>query len=203
MLDQMRGRTAVEASAAWNLFKTFVQLVIFWTTFLAVLPLAVAWCESRLELTGWRFDSPSLRLAAVGVFLAASCLGIASAITMAIVGRGTPLPADCPRAIVVAGPYRFIRNPMAAAGITQGVAVGVYLGSPAVMLYAITGAFVWNYLVRPWEERDLEERFGDSFRDYRQAVRCWAPRVTPFTPGRPSATAVGLVDAHAARPERE
>ena len=110
MLDQMRGRTVAEVLMVWNLFKTFVQLVIFWTTFLAVLPLAVAWCESRLELTNWRFDSPSLRLATVGVFLAASSLGIASAITMAIVGRGTPLPADCPRAIVVAGPLQRRRH---------------------------------------------------------------------------------------------
>jgi protein-S-isoprenylcysteine O-methyltransferase Ste14 len=65
---------------------------------------------------------------------------------------------------------------MAVAGLAQGVAVGVFLGSPAVVLYALSGGPVWNVFVRPWEEADLERRFGEPYRRYRAAVRCWRPR---------------------------
>ena len=91
-------------------------------------------------------------------------------------GRGTPLPAAMPNRLVAAGPYRFVRNPMAIAGITQGVAVGLMLSSWLVIAYAIAGSLVWNFVVRPLEEADLEERFGDEFRRYRMSVRCWWPR---------------------------
>ena len=77
---------------------------------------------------------------------------------------------------MVSGPYRHLRNPMAVAGIAQGVAVGVVLGSPAVVLYALLGGPVWHVLVCPWEEADLESRFGAPYRRYRAAVRCWLPR---------------------------
>ncbi|HEX4607354.1 MAG TPA: hypothetical protein VH092_04035 [Urbifossiella sp.] len=40
------------------------------------------------------------------------------------------------------------------------------LASPAVVLYALSGGPVWNLLARPWEEWDLESRFGESYRRY-------------------------------------
>jgi protein-S-isoprenylcysteine O-methyltransferase Ste14 len=43
-------------------------------------------------------------------------------------------------------------------------------------VYAIAGSLVWNYIIRPHEESDLEQRFGDDFRRYQDAVRCWVPR---------------------------
>jgi protein-S-isoprenylcysteine O-methyltransferase Ste14 len=92
-------------------------------------------------------------------------------------GAGTPLPSAMPNHLVIAGPYRWVRNPMAVAGITQGVAVGLVLGSWLVIAYSMIGSLLWNYAVRPLEEADLEERFGAEFRQYRDAVRCWIPRV--------------------------
>ena len=66
---------------------------------------------------------------------------------------------------------------MAIAGITQGVAVGLILSSWLVVAYAIAGSLLWNFVVRPLEEHDLEARFGDQYRRYRSAVRCWWPRL--------------------------
>lgn len=97
---------------------------------------------------------------------------------MSTLGNGTPLPSAMPNHLVIAGPYRWIRNPMAAAGILQGAAVGVILQSWLVVAYAVVGSLVWNYVVRPLEESDLEERFGEEFRQYRDAVRCWVPGVS-------------------------
>ncbi len=48
-----------------------------------------------------------MAMAAVGASLALWCVG-----TFVRLGRGTPAPFDPPRRLVVAGPYRFVRNPM-------------------------------------------------------------------------------------------
>ena len=66
--------------------------------------------------------------------------------------------------------------PMALSGIMQGAAVGLILSSWLVVAYAVVGSLVWNYAVSPHEEADLEAKFGDEFRAYRDSVRCWIPQ---------------------------
>lgn len=168
-------QAADTAPVSRHVLGTFGQLVVFWGLFLLVFPLIIAALESR-----WGFAiefAPAVRVAGIAVLVGASALGVWSAITMSTVGRGTPLPGAMPNALVIAGPYRFVRNPMAVAGIAQGIAVGLMLSSWFVVAYAVIGSFIWNYAVRPLEEADLESRFGDEFRRYRNAVRCWMPRL--------------------------
>ena len=100
---------------------------------------------------------------------------------MTRMGSGTPLPTDCPSKLVVSGPYAHVRNPMALAGIIQGVAIGIGVGSWLVVGYALLGAPVWHLIARPPEEADMMERFGDDYREYQNNVRLWLPRITPFS----------------------
>lgn len=166
---------AKRQAAAAHVVSTFGQIVLFWGFFLAVIPYAITFLEQRWALA---FPFPTFAgPAGVAVLVLASALGVWSAAVMSTLGGGTPLPAAMPNRLVIAGPYRWIRNPMAAAGIVQGAAVGVILGSWLVVAYAVAGSLVWNYVVRPLEEADLKERFGDEFERYRQTVRCWIPRV--------------------------
>jgi protein-S-isoprenylcysteine O-methyltransferase Ste14 len=181
MLSGIQGREASPASWGWNVVKTLTQTLVFWSVFLVVLPAAIFQLEHGLGLDGWRFGSPASRWTGVGLFVLGGSLGLVSGMVMAVYGAGTPLPLDCPRRLVVVGPYRYVRNPMAVAGLCQGIAVGLILGSPAVVAYAVLGGPAWHLFVRPWEEADLESRFGDSYRRYRAAVRCWLPRTTAAT----------------------
>jgi len=164
------------SGSAQNLIATIGQIVLFWGFFLAVVPVVVRFLEQR-----WGLDVTVPWLWPVGLVLLAlaSALGLWSGFTMSVIGKGTPLPAAMPNRLVVAGPYRFIRNPMAVAGFMQGAAVGLLLSSWIVVAYGVAGAFLWNYAIRPHEEADLERRFGDEFRRYRAAVRCWIPRLQP------------------------
>ncbi|MFF2272659.1 methyltransferase family protein [Agromyces sp. NPDC058136] len=167
-------RADATAKPGAHLAATALQLVIFWGLLLGVVPVAIAWLERR-----WGLAVPVpdwlLPFGAV-MFGLASALGIWSAVAMSTRGAGTPLPAATANLLVIAGPYRLVRNPMAVAGITQGVAVGLMLGSWLVVVYAVAGGLFWNFVVRPLEEFELEARFGDEFRRYRAAVRCWVPR---------------------------
>src|SRR5699024_12773340 len=105
------------------------------------------------------------------LLFAASARGLASAAARARIGRGTPLPSAMPHRLVVAGPYRWVRNPMAVAGIGQGIAVGLLGQSWLVIAYALAGAVLWHLLVRPEEERDLASRFGADYEIGRASCR--------------------------------
>ena len=153
--------------------RTAIQIVVFWGLFLAVIPLVIVLVEHRWGLS---IGMPAaIRVAGAAILVAASALGIWSAAVMSSLGDGTPLPSDTARRLVIAGPYRYVRNPMALAGISQGVAVGLIAGSWLVVAYALCGSLVWNWIVRPLEEADLEARFGAEFAAYRDRVRCWLP----------------------------
>ncbi|MFF7292655.1 methyltransferase family protein [Microbacterium sp. NPDC008134] len=165
---RIRGRARVAA-------RTGVQTLFFWGLFLGMLPALIAAFETRW---GLHFEMPpGIRVTGVVLFLAATALGLWSAITMSSLGEGTPLPSDMARRLVIAGPYRFVRNPMAVAGIAQGVAVGLMLSSWLVVVYALCGSLIWNTAVRPIEEADLAQRFGEEYADYRRRVSCWVPRL--------------------------
>ena len=167
-------RRARPAPAARNLAKTAIQVVLFWGTFLFVLPAIVVAIERSL---GWRqFPTDTARIAAVVIFAAASALGLASALTMATRGHGTPLPYDAPRTLVTGGPYAWVRNPMAVAGMGQGAAVALWYGSIAVLAYVIAGGVFWHVVVRPVEEQDLVQAFGEPYLRYRVRVPLWWPR---------------------------
>lgn len=160
---------------ATHVASTFGQIVLFWGFFLVVIPFAITVVEQRWAVA---FPFPSCAgPVGVVVLVLASALGIWSAVVMSTLGDGTPLPAAMPNRLVIAGPYRWIRNPMALAGIVQGAAVGLIVQSWLVIAYAVVGSLVWNYAVRPHEESDLEVRFGEKFQQYRDTVRCWIPQI--------------------------
>lgn len=172
-------RIAREAGPLWNIVKTLGQIVIFWGSFLVLFPLALSTIERAAGLPAFEF--PAQRLLASGFFLLGGAIALWSAWVMATVGQGTPLPLDQTRRLVVRGPYRYVRNPMAIAGPLQGIAVGLALGSPTAMLYAALGWIAWECAARPSEEHDLEARFGPAYVRYKNNVDCWRPRWRPWS----------------------
>ncbi|MFH1300565.1 MAG: isoprenylcysteine carboxylmethyltransferase family protein [Planctomycetota bacterium] len=164
---------AEESPLWWILLKILFQTVIFWCLFLFVIPAGLIWLESFFG--GNRFHFTGQHLLGMTLFVLGGSLGLTSGAMMGIYGRGTPLPLDAARRLVVVGPYRYVRNPMAIAGLTQGLAVALYFGSWLTIIYVITGFFLWNYYVRPIEEQDLLQRFPDDYSAYRSTIRCWIP----------------------------
>lgn len=155
------------------LVHTTIQIVVFWGVFLIIIPVIINAFEDRWNLA---YKFPIL-LVVVGFALLAlsSVIGVWSARAIANFGSGTPLPSQMAHHLVARGPYAFVRNPMAIAGIVQGMAMGLLIGSWLVVVYALIGSLLWNWLIRPHEEADLIERFGDEYRVYAKRVRCWWP----------------------------
>lgn len=163
-------------------FRTLIQVVIFWTFFLGVVPAALTLVEGSLGLPSSGVSLAARITLAIMLALPACALGIWSAAAMSLRGRGTPLPTDPPLSLITSGPYAHIRNPMAVAGLLQAAAVAIYLNSPLTLMYIALGCAIWQTAIRPREEQELSARFGAAYDDYQSAVRCWLPRLSPYRP---------------------
>lgn len=173
---------ATSAQSKWRcVLRTGVQTALFWCFFLLIVPVLLRRAESALGWASPHLDSTLIEAIGVVVFAVAGVIGLWSGWTLAVVGLGTPLPLDPARRLVIAGPYRYVRNPMAFSGVMQGVGVGLWCASWLVVAYALCGALLWHTVVRPQEELELRERFGDEYDAYRSAMRCWLPRITPLS----------------------
>lgn len=178
-------REAAETSTSWILLKTMTQIVVVWSVILVVFPYLITIVEDKLGIV--RVQFPFQRPLAAILFVAISSLGVWGSIVMSRIGKGTPLPLDHAKHLVVLGPYAYVRNPMAVSGIGQGLAVALFLGSPLVTIYALIGSLVWQLIFRPLEENELAQRFGEPYQEYKRAVKCWIPRFPAFS-GKPDNT---------------
>lgn len=93
------------------------------------------------------------------------------------VGRGTLAPWDPTSALVVRGPYRYVRNPMitGVATILAGEAVFFRSWGIAIELavFVVVNAIYFPLV----EEPGLHRRFGADYEEYRARVPRWLPRV--------------------------
>ena len=174
-------RPAAETSTNWIILKTLCQIIVVWSIILVVFPYLITVVERKIGIPQFHF--PFQQPLAVVLFLAISSLGVWGSIVMSKIGKGTPLPLDHAKHLVVLGPYAFVRNPMAVSGVGQGLMVALFLGSPLVALYALMGSLIWQLIFRPLEEDDLAERFGSQYQEYKEAVKCWIPRLSAFESG--------------------
>jgi protein-S-isoprenylcysteine O-methyltransferase Ste14/predicted DCC family thiol-disulfide oxidoreductase YuxK len=185
MFGSLPIREARPASAAWNVVKTLVLMVPLWAIAFFALPGLCYFLEGFLGLEGYRFASPFWQTVGAALFSLGSLQHLISNLVLAVYGEGTPLVFDCPRRLVIAGPYRHVRNPMAIAMLAQAVGVALFLGSPLALLYALVLVLVLdNAIACPLEDADLERRFGDAYRRYRLRVRSWRPRLRAYDPAR-------------------
>ncbi len=108
-----------------------------------------------------------IALTAMGLFLSASVMRVFGA-------AGTPVPPYRPTArLVFSGPYRYSRNPdyIGQALLYVGIALVANSWWPLFILPLVL--FVVQRFVIEREERYLEAKFGDEYREYRARVRRW------------------------------
>src|SRR5574341_244023 len=127
---------------------------------------------------GWALGASLL---AVGGFLWAWC------IVLFWRAKGTPVPFNPPRDLVVVGPYASVRNPM-----LTGVCACLFgLG---FVLHSLSMVLVWTPLfvavnvisLKVVEEPELERRFGPAYTAYRERVPMFIPAMGGRGPRRAS-----------------
>jgi protein-S-isoprenylcysteine O-methyltransferase Ste14 len=143
-----------------------------------------------VELPAW------VQIPGIIAFVAGAALTLICTAILSTRGIGTLSGEEwfMPREFVATGPFRFVRNPMSVGGV--GLVTGIALWHRSAFGIGFAAAMLLlNHLVAACvEEPGLEKRFGDSYREYRQNVRRWLPRITPWQPSiaEPAATDVTM-----------
>ena len=152
-----------------NILKTLLFTVLVPGTVAGLIP---AWIRG-----GWGLRGPAWATVVGGVVLA---IGVAvylwCAWDFATAGRGTPLPQDPPRALVVRGLYRYSRNPMYVGVMAAVLGQAVWARSAGLFEYSAFLAAAFHLRVVVFEEPYLRRTFGAAYDAYVAAVPRWFGR---------------------------
>ena len=85
-------------------------------------------------------------------------------------GRGTPLPLLPTQELLTQGPFRYCRNPMTFGTILFYLGVGVIVGTIAGIALVLCFALALVFYLKHFEERELAERFGEAYLQYKRDV---------------------------------
>lgn len=85
----------------------------------------------------------------------------------------TFLDMQASQRLITPGPYSLSRNPMYLLELTFWLGWALFYGSFAVLIAFLLFFMTINFLIIPYEERDLERRFGEAYRQYKQTVPRW------------------------------
>ena len=152
-------------------FRTLIFTIFvpgFWTI---MMPYWLLPRGTRPNLRGAGAAGWLLIAAGIALYFACAFWGFA------LRGKGTPLPIDPPKKLVVEGPYGLVRNPMywSVASVMLGEAAvfhSVALAELAVAFFAGVNVFVLLY-----EEPALRRKFGAEYEEYCRRVPRWLPRI--------------------------
>jgi protein-S-isoprenylcysteine O-methyltransferase Ste14 len=120
---------------------------------------ATRWCAPRVALSG--------ALILLGLGLIGYC-------ARQFERAQTPIKPRRPTSsIITNGPYRYSRNPIYLGFAITGVGIALAFNSCWMLLSVLAFVLIANKLVIEREEEYLEEKFGESYSNYRQETRRW------------------------------
>ena len=147
---------------------------------MGVIPALILWFSGRLQEWSWDWltGAGGGMLIALGMFL---CWETVSIFTE--YGEGTPAPWAPPKKLVALGIYRHVRNPMMIGVWCVLLGESVFFHSPEIGGWFLFFLVACLLAIPLWEEKDLEKRFGESYREYKRHVPRWIPRFKPWPEG--------------------
>jgi len=152
-------------------FRTLIFTIFvpgFWTI---MMPYWLLPRGTRLDLRGAGATGWVLIAAGIALYFACAFWGFA------LRGKGTPLPIDPPKRLVVEGPYGLVRNPMywSVASVMLGEAAVFHSVALAELAFAFFAGV--NVFVLLYEEPALRRKFDAEYEEYCRRVPRWLPRI--------------------------
>ena len=93
-------------------------------------------------------------------------------------GKGTPVPMMPTRRLVVKSPFTYCRNPMTLGTFAAYLGISVWIGSfSAIALNLIMIVVLLLYVKLIEEEKELEDRFGFEYLEYKRNKPFLLPRL--------------------------
>lgn len=141
------------------------------------IPVVLALSTHR-EWPGWILPVPPAAGLVLVVITGTACF--LTVVNLALRGLGAPFFIALSRKLAVDWMYAWTRNPMVLTALALLVSLGIWFRSLFFVVWAIvifTPALL--FFVKVFEERELEIRFGESYKEYRSKT----PMLFPKKPG--------------------
>ena len=149
--------------------KISIALALF--TVLVLGPAGMIDLNQRLDWPHWQV--PAGRMIGGGLMAGAVVVWLSCSRLFFRIGKGTPFINEPPKHLVIAGLYRYSRNPIYVAHVAFLFAW--FLGSGCFTLLPYTGFIIvlLHAFIVWWEEPGLRKRFGEDYARYTQSVPRW------------------------------
>jgi len=155
-----------------NAHKKVIVVFFLGLVLMAVLEMSLIWFFERTPFGGWWQGLLALTLTLVG-----AALVIWSVQTLSALGKGTPAPMAATQRLVRAGPYRYSRNPMTLGAGLFYLGLAALAGSWIVFLLVLLVFISLLTFIYIHETKELAERFGVEYLEYRKEVPFLFPRI--------------------------
>ncbi len=152
-----------------TVLKSLLYLVFEAGLFAVYIPL-------RLLSHGARLEMGILSFLAIPFWLIGSLIILQSFWDFTFRGRGTPLPTDPPKELVVTGFYRYVRNPIYVGVMLIFLGHFLWSGYWSLLLYALLSLIGVHFFIILYEEPTLKKKFGAAYEEYLLQVPRWLPR---------------------------
>jgi protein-S-isoprenylcysteine O-methyltransferase Ste14 len=168
------------AQREYGVRQRFIALLVSGIVVVVVLPILIlleaSVLDQRLLLPRFSYGLPNYLLggfiAAMGWFF--SMWSVQIQFTQ---GRGTPIPVMAAQKLVVGGPFAYCRNPMSLGTFLFYGGFGIWVGSISAIAIVLFFAVLLVVYIKAFEEKELEARFGDEYRAYKQNTPFLIPRL--------------------------
>jgi protein-S-isoprenylcysteine O-methyltransferase Ste14 len=122
----------------------------------------------------------SLTAAGFLILVAGLIFFLATVWTFISIGRGTIMPWDPTRKLVIVGMYRYVRNPMILSLIILLVGEAMVFASYGIAILAAVFFVINTVYFMYSEEPGLVKRFGEEYIEYKKNVPRWISRLKPW-----------------------
>ena len=157
---------------------TTVMHYLFATLFGSALLAAV---QSVLKSPAWPIPLPPWL--GFGLMLVSGLLLLAVTINLVYKGLGSPLALGLTRLVVTDWIYAWTRNPLVLSALLFLVGLGLWFQSGLFLVWVLVVVCPTILVfLKVYEERELEIRFGQAYREYRSRTPMIVPRRPPKRP---------------------
>ena len=150
-----------------------VALFFLGLLFMAGIAVGIGWlCGDRGKIhLGWLNQALGPALTVAGFALVSWSVRV-----QYLIGKGTPAPKVATQILVTQGPYAYSRNPMTLGALLMYLGIGIWMGSGVIILLTIIVFSALLIYIYAHETRELSERFGEVYLEYKKRTPFLLPR---------------------------
>lgn len=151
--------------------KSAVLTLFVFSCVFVVLPITFIQINNWFSLPD--YQHPILKVIGVLLIILGIVPGVYTFMSFQKIGKGTPVPIEPPKKLVIDGLHRYSRNPMYIGYLFIFFGIAFLFGHALLFAYAIFMTISFHFAVMLVEEPELKKRFGKEYEAYLKQVPRW------------------------------